>query len=424
MIRADQAQDRRMQKFRDVLSSCEAGRLSQLEAAALLGCSERSFRRHRDRYIEDGEEGLLDRRLGRPSAKAIAAAEREAMLKLYRERHRGWTAKHFHDHGVRQHAFSWGYTWTKTQLHTAGLLDKAPKRGAHRRKRERKPCEGMMLHQDGSRHVWIEGLPAMDLIVTMDDATNVIYSAFLIEEEGTMSSFRGLMDVMSAHGIPSSFYTDRGSHYFYTPEAGGKVDKRQLTQVGRALQRLGVEHIAAYSPQARGRSERVFGTLQDRMLKELALAGNCDVETANTWIRDTYIPQHNRLFARPPAVSDSAFVAVDRATLIETLCIEEPRVVGRDNTVSFDGERLQIPESPVRAHYVKATVKVREYPDGRRAIFHGPRRIATFDAAPQRSGTAQTPPREVPASCSPVSRRAATQAARAAGTSRRPELRP
>jgi transposase len=423
MIRADQAQDRRMQKFRDVLSSCESGRLSQLEAAALLGCSERSFRRYRDRFVDDGEDGLLDRRLGKLSTKAIAAAEREAMLTLYRERHRGWTAKHFHDHGVRHHGFSWGYTWTKTQLHTAGLLDKAPKRGAHRRKRERKPCEGMMLHQDGSRHVWIESLPAMDLIVTMDDATNVIYSAFLIEEEGTMSSFRGLMDVMSAHGIPSSFYTDRGSHYFHTPEANGKVDKTQLTQVGRALQRLGVEHIAAYSPQARGRSERVFGTLQDRMLKELALAGIGDVETANTWIRDVYIPGHNRLFAMPPAVSDSAFVAVDHATLIETLCIEEPRVVGRDNTVSFDGERLQIPESPVRAHYVKATVKVREYPDGRRAIFHGPRRIAHFDAPQTQTGASATPPREGPASCSPVSRRAATQAARAAGTSRPPELR-
>ena len=252
----------------------------------------------------------------------------------------------------------------------------------------------------------------------MDDATSVIYSAFLVEEEGTMSTFRGLMEVISVHGIPSSLYTDRGSHYFYTPEADGKVDKTQLTQVGRALQRLGVEHIAAYSPQARGRSERLFDTLQDRMLKELALAGIATVEAANAWIKDIYIPGHNRQFAVAPAVSDSAFVTADHATLVEALCIEENRVVGHDNTVSFDGERLQIPESAVRAHYVKATVKVREYPDGRRAIFHGPRRIAHFDAP-----MPETPPREVAASCSPVSRRAATQAARAAATSHPPELR-
>lgn len=161
-----------MQKFLDVLSSWEAGRLSQLDAAALLGCSERQFRRYRDRFNEEGAEGLKDRRLGRPSARAIAASERAEMLALYRNRHRGWTAKHFHDWGKRHHGFWWGYTWTKTQLHAAGLLDRAPRRGAHRRKRERKPCAGMMLHQDGSRHVWLAGQPALDLVVTMDDATN------------------------------------------------------------------------------------------------------------------------------------------------------------------------------------------------------------------------------------------------------------
>ena len=234
-----------MQKFRDVLSSWEEGRLSQLEAAALLGCSERQFRRYRDRFLDDGEEGLKDRRLGKPSARAIATSERAAMLALYRARHSGWTAKHFHDWGKRHHGFAWGYTWTKTQLHAAGLLQRAPRRGAHRRKRERKPCAGMMLHQDGSRHVWLDGQGEMDLIVTMDDATSCIYSAFLVDEEGTESTFRACLETFSENGLPCSLYTDRASHYFVTPEADGPVDKVHLTQVGRVLSRLGVEHIPA-----------------------------------------------------------------------------------------------------------------------------------------------------------------------------------
>lgn len=431
MTRADQAQDRRMQKFRDVLSSWEAGRLSQLEAAALLGCSERTFRRYRDKYNDDGADGLVDHRLGKPSSRAIEAAKREAMLQLYRARHRGWTAKHFHDHGARHHGFSWGYTWTKTALQGARLIERAATRGAHRRRRERKPCEGMMLHQDGSRHAWLDGQPPLDLIVTMDDATSVIYSAFLVEEEGTASTFRGLLETMSAHGLPSSLYTDRGSHYFFTPEAGGKVDKVQRTQVGRALSRLGIEHIAAYSPEARGRSERMFGTLQDRLVKELALHGIRDRATANAWIKDTFIASHNRLFATQPAVSDSAFVTVDPATLVETLCLEVERVVGRDNTVSFEGDRLQIPESAIRAHFVKATVKVRQYPDGRRAIFHGPRCIARFEAdgtpaastrvAPRHAG-ASVPEGASVAACSTASRHGLEAAEPASTAQCRPSL--
>ncbi len=379
MCRASCAEDRRMQKFRDVLSRWEAGSLSQVEAAELIGCSERQFRRYRDRYEDEGDAGLLDRRLGRRSAKAIAAAERERMLELYRQRHRGWTAKHFHEWGRRHHGFTWGYTWTKTQLHAAGLVEHAARRGRHRRKRERKPCEGMLLHQDGSRHAWLAGEPPLDLIVTMDDATSRVYSAFLVDEEGTMSTFRGLIETFAAHGLPCALYTDRGSHYFHTPEAGGPVDKINNTQVGRALAHLGVEHIPAYSPEARGRSERLFGTLQDRLVKELALAGIGDVASANAWIKNTFLPAHNGQFARAPALPESGFVAVDRATLVEALAIEEERVVGRDNTAAWDGMRLQIPESPLRAHYVKARVKVRQYPDGTLAIFHGPRLVGRYD---------------------------------------------
>ena len=298
MNRTAWLQDRRMQKFRDVLSRWERGALSMMEAGELLGMSERQFRRYRDRYEEEGLEGLIDRRLGKPSPKRVPARDLRLMLELYRDCYRGWNVKHFHEHLVRDHNFQWGYSWVKTQLHTAGLVDRAKRRGAHRRKRERKPCAGMMLHQDGSRTAWLDGQPMLDLIVTMDDATSTIYSAFLVGEEGTASTFQALLEVFCAHGLPSSLYSDRGSHYFFTPKAGEAVDKERLTQVGRALQQLGIAHIPAYSPEARGRSERMFGTLQDRLPKELKLAGINDMESANRFIREVYLPAHNARFAK------------------------------------------------------------------------------------------------------------------------------
>ncbi len=369
-----------MQKFGDVLRRWNGGDLSMFEAGELLGMSERQFRRYRDRYEEAGDDGLRDRRLGKLSTRRVPAEAIEEMLELYRNRYLGWNVKHFHEHLVRDHHFSWGYTFIKTQLHAEGLVERAKRRGAHRRKRERKPCEGMMLHQDGSRHAWLEDQPPLDLIVTMDDATSAIYSAFLVEEEGTASSFRGLMETFCAQGLPSSLYTDRGSHYFVTLKAGDAVDKSRLTQVGRALARLGVEHIPAYSPEARGRSERMFSTLQDRLTKELKMAGVSNVETANRYIADIYLQAHNIRFAKPAALAESAFVAADPAQLAEILCIEEERVVARDNTVAFGRLKLQLPPSPWRHHFVKANVKVRQYPDGSLAIFHGPRCIARYTA--------------------------------------------
>ena len=384
MVRAERKQDRRVKKFRDVLSGWESGRLSQLEAADVLGCSERQFRRYVGRYEADGAEGLKDKRLGRAQSKAIPVDEVERMLNLYRTTYRGWNVSHFHDHGRRDHNFNWGYTWTKTQLHAAGLVVPSTTHGPHRRKRERKPWAGMMLHQDGSKHAWLDGQSALDLIVTMDDATSTIYSAFLVDEEGTASTFDGFIEVFATHGLPSSVYTDRGSHYFTTPEAGGPVDKVHKTQVGRALSTLGVEHIAAYSPEARGRSERMFGTLQDRLVKELHLAGITDVGIANSWIKATYLPDHNARFAKRAAHPESAFtLGTSPDQLRETLCVIEPRVVSKDNTVVYGRVRLQLPPSPGRAHYVKANVSVREYPDGRLAVFHGPRCLARFDSAGQ-----------------------------------------
>ncbi len=220
----------------------------------------------------------------------------------------------------------------------------------------------------------------MDLIVTLDDATGAIYSAFLVEEEGTASTFRGLREVIERHGLFCSLYTDRGSHYFFTPQAGGKVSKTQLTQVGRALAHLGIEHIAAYSPEARGRSERAFRTLQDRLPKELRLAGIATVEAANAWLAGTYIAEYNRLFAIEPLEEGTAFVGDTAGVWRETLCVIEERVVGNDNTVAWAGRRLQIPPSRLRPHFVKASVRVHEHPDGMVSIFLGPHRLAAFDA--------------------------------------------
>ncbi len=346
-----------------------------MEAAALLGVSERTFRRWQARYEEDGEAGLLDRRLGKASGKRVPVDREQEVEALYRQRYAGFRAKHFHEHLVKDHGFAWGYTWTKTFLQSRGLLPKAARKGAHRRKRERRPLPGMMLHQDGSRHVWLEGQPALDLIATLDDATGAIYSAVLVEEEGTASTFRALKETFGAHGLPMSLYTDRGSHYFHTAEAGGKIDRSRLTQVGRALEQLGVEHIGAYSPQARGRSERAFQTLQERLVKELKLAGITAIEAANAFIREVYLPAHNERFAVAPAQPGSAFTPIPGVDLDEILCVQEERQVGNDNCVSYRTLKLQIPESPLRPHFVKARVKVHHYPDGSHAVFYGPRCI-------------------------------------------------
>jgi transposase len=378
MRRTQQLQGLRMLKLRDVLSRWEAGRLSQLEAAEILGISERSFRRWSRRYEDDGEEGLRDRRLGRASGRAVSAPERARVEGLYRERYQGFTAKHFHEALVRSHGFGWGYTWTKTFLQSRGLIAKAKTRGAHRRKRPRRAMAGMMLHQDASKHVWLEGQPPLDLVATMDDATSEITSLFLIEEEGTASSFRGLAETFAKKGLPMALYTDRGGHYFFTPQAGGKVDRSKPTQVGRALAQLGIEHIAAYSPEARGRSERMFRTLQDRLVKELALEGIVDASRANAWIADVFLPRHNARFAVTAAEPGSAYVAAPESAWAEALCVQDTRQAGPDNTVRWNGRVLQIPPSPWRAHYVRASIRVSEYPCGRIVLHHGPRRIAAF----------------------------------------------
>ncbi|MGH7043073.1 MAG: ISNCY family transposase [Acetobacteraceae bacterium] len=373
-------------RFEALLDRQEKGELSQAEAAELLGIGERSFRRWRDRLREEGPLGLADRRLDKPSPRRASVAEIARMLELYRGSYADFMVKHFHEQLVKRHGYKLGYTVTKVHLQRAGLVMRAPKRSAHRKKRPRRPLVGMMLHQDASTHGWLPDRQD-DLVVTMDDATSALYSAFLVDEEGTASSFRGLREVVARHGLFCSLYTDRGSHYFHTPKAGEKVSKTQLTQVGRALKQLGIEHIAAYSPEARGRSERAFRTLQDRLPKELALAGITTVEAANRWLAETYIPQYNAAFALAAEQEGSGFVRDRTAAWREILCIQEERRVGNDNTVKWRGLCLQLPPSRLRPHFVKAVVRVHEYPDGAIAVFLGPHRLADYDV----SGTINAP---------------------------------
>lgn len=369
-------------RFEELLDRHERGALSQQEAAEILGMSERSFRRWRDRLRDEGSSGLADRRLGNPSGRRAGVAEIARMLELYQGSYADFTVKHFHEQLVRRHNYKLGYTVTKVHLHRAGLVRPATKRSAHRKKRPRRPMVGMMLHQDASRHAWLPGdARQYDLVVTLDDATSAIYSGFLVDEEGSASSFRGLGEVIAGHGLFCALYSDRGSHYFHTPKAGGRVDKSRPTQVGRALAQLGIEHIAAYSPQARGRSERAFRTLQDRLPKELRLAGISGIEDANRWLAETYIPAYNAQFAVVAEQAGSGFVADTAGAWREILCLQETRQVGNDNTVKWRTLRLQIPPSLLRPHFVKASVRVHEYPNGALAVFLGPNRLADYDAS-------------------------------------------
>lgn len=378
MRHSEIAQEVRMMRFEEVYDRYRSRRIDCEAAADLLGMSVSTFYRMRSRYDEQGLEGLADRRLGKLSARRAPVDEVSRVLALFKTKYHDFTVKHFHEklagHGVQR-----SYTWTKNILQGAGLVKKAPRRGAHRRKRARRPLPGMMLHQDGSSHEWVPG-QVWDLIVTMDDATNEIYSAFFVEEEGTMSTFRGLREVIEGHGLFCSLYTDRGSHYWLTPEAGGPVDKTRLTQVGRALAQLGIEAIPSYSPEARGRSERMFGTLQGRLPQELRIRGINDMHAANRFLREHYLPGHNARFCIAAEEQGTAFIPWAGHGLEDILCVLEERTVGNDNTVRYKHHALQIPSDKHRCHYVKVKVSVHEYMDGRMAVFHGPRRLAEYDA--------------------------------------------
>ncbi len=378
MGRATVLQEVLIMRFEDIYGRFNQGRLNCDEASDLLGISVSSFRRRRRRFEEEGLGGLVDGRLGKASSRRVPVDEVTRMLALFETHYRDFTVKHFHEKLVSAHGFTRSYSWTKSALQASGKVDKAPRRGAHRRKRPRRPLSGMMLHQDGSTHQWVPG-QWWDLIVTMDDATSDIYSGFFVDEEGTQSCFRGFSEVIEAKGLFNSLYADRAGHYWHTPKAGGKVDKANPTQVGRALAQLGIELIAAYSPEARGRSERMFGTLQNRLPQELRLAGITTMTEANRFLKETFLPEHNARFAVEPEEQGTAFVAWAGAGLADILSIQEERTVGNDNTVRYKRLTLQIPADSHRHHYVKAKVRVHEHHDGRLAIFHGPRCLARYD---------------------------------------------
>jgi Helix-turn-helix domain len=367
-------------RFDEALAGYRRRHLTAEEAGDLLGITGRHFRRLCVRFDQEGVEGLRDRRLGRPSPRRCSASELARMLGLYRERYRDFTVKHFHEVLTRTHDYQLCYTVTRQALQAAGLVAlHQHNRQKHRKKRVRRPLPGMLLFQDGSTHRWLPDSDAQqDLIVTLDDATGRITSIFLTDQEGTMSSFQGLAETIRAHGLFGALYTDRGSHYFLTQTAGGKVDKANLTQVGRALAQLGIRHIPSYSPEARGRMERAFGTLQGRLPQELRLHGLTTMAAANRYLRDVFMADFNARFGVVAAEPGTAFVAYLGGALEDILCQQLDRQVGRDNCVSWRGKSLQIPQQAHRHHYVRATVRVHEYPDGRLAIFDGPRCLARY----------------------------------------------
>jgi transposase len=378
MGRARALEEIRIMRFEEMLDRHERGSLTQAEAGEMLGMSERTFRRWQVRYREEGAAGLVDGRVGKPSPRRADAGELARARALYAEMYDGFTAKHFHEKLVEGHGYRLGYTVTRLALQASGQVKRAPRRGAHRRRRPRRPLPGMLLHQDAARHAWLAGRPALDLVVTLDDATSAVYSAILVEEESTASSFRALCEVVADKGLFCALYTDRGGHYFHTPVAGGGVDREHPTQVGRALAQLGIEHIAAYSPQARGRSERAFRTLEDRLPKELALAGIADVETANTWLRAVYLPAHNARFAVAAEEEGSAFVPVAPEQWREVLCRQE--TVRSATTTACAGTAAccrsrrarSVPTRPRQG----APARIPRRCD--RALLGGPHRIADF----------------------------------------------
>ena len=383
-------QENRKMRFEEAYQGWSGGRLTQAEAAMLLGQCERSFRRHVERYKADGLDGLLDKRLSQISKRRASGAEVDKVVQTYRNGFAGWNVAHFHSKYRSEMQGTRSYSWLKTVLQGAGLARTAKRRGKHRIKRERAPLPGMMLHQDASTHRWVADA-VWDLVVTMDDATGEHTSMFFCDQEGTASSFHGLGQTIARYGLFASLYSDRGSHYFTTPKAGEKVDKRNLTEVGRALKQLGIEHIAAYSPEARGRSERAFQTHQGRLPQELARAGVTDMDSANRYLEQVYRDGHNREFCVASTLPGTAYVPFLSGSLPDILCEQHERTVGNDNCVSFEGMSLQLPADEMRYHYVRTKVRVHRYVDNTLGVFHGPRKLASYDA----DGKSTNPSKEV-----------------------------
>jgi len=370
----------RAMKVQEVILRAMAKKITWWQAAEIIGISDRQMRRWRERYEEFGYDGLFDRRRGQPSPKRVPLAVVEQVLSLYRDRYFDLNMRHFHEKLQAKHDIELSYTWVKAALQGAGLVARGRKRGVHRRQRERRPLPGMLLHIDGSRHRWFQDERWYDLIVILDDATSEIYYAQLVEEESTATVMAGLREVIERKGLFCALYSDRGSHFWLTPKVGGKVDVHRLTQVGRALRELGVQMIPAYSPQARGRSERNFGTWQGRLPQELRLHGITTVEAANRFLQEHYVAEFNRRFQVAAAQHGSAFIACPRRNLDLIFSLRFERTVNRDNTVSFQTLRLQIEPVRWRATLAGCNVTVHQHLDGSISLTHGPQQLGRYNA--------------------------------------------
>ena len=366
-------------KVQEVIAKAMARKLTWWQAAEIMGVTDRTMRRWRGRIEEGGYTSLYDRRK-HPSPKRIPLEQAQEVLKLFQETYSDFNVRHFHEKLRAQHEIDLSYTGVKTVLQGAGLVGRQRQRGVHRKRRPRRPLPGMLLHIDGSHHQWFQDERWYDLIVILDDATSEIYYAQLTEEESTLTVMAGLKEVIERKGIFCALYSDRGSHFWLTPKAGGKIDPHRLTQVGRALRELGVQMIAAYSPQARGRSERNFGTWQGRLPQELRLRGIGHVEAANRFLREHYIAEFNARFQVPAAQRGSAFVRRSSRDLDLIFALQFERTVNRDNTVSIQNLRLQIEPVRWRATLAGCTVKVHQHLDATFTITHGPQRLGHYSA--------------------------------------------
>ena len=370
----------RAMKVPEVMLRAMAKRITWWQAAEILGMSCRSLRRWKGRYERCGYDGLYDRRRGQPSPRRVPLATVEQVLGLYREKYFDCNVRHFHEKLREEHGIALSYTWVKLALQGAGLVRTRRKRGPHRKRRPRRPLPGMLLHLDGSRHRWFGDDRWYDLLVVLDDATSEIYYAQLVEEESTRTVLQALRAVVEQRGVFCALYSDRASHFFLTPKAGEPVDHSRVTQVGRALRELGIPMIPAYSPQARGRSERNFSSWQGRLPQELRLAGIGTVEEANRFLRERYVEEFNRHFAVPAAERGSAFLDCPRRDLERVFAIQHERVVARDNTVSVEKRCFQIDRTPWRATLAGCRVMVYEHLDGSWSIGYGPHTVAQYTA--------------------------------------------
>lgn len=365
-------------KLQDVLLKAMAKKITWWEAAEIIGVTTRTMRRWRERIEANGYSGLVDRRKGKLSDRRVPLKTVEEVLRLYRETYFDFNMRHFHEKLAEEHDIQLSYTFVQKALQGAGLVARRSKRRKHRRRRERRPMAGMLLHIDGSKHQWFFDERWYDFIVILDDATSEIYYAQLVEEESTRTVMAGLKEVIETKGLFCSLYSDRGSHFFVTAKAGEKVDKHRLTQVGRAMKELGVQMIPAYSPQARGRSERNFGTWQGRLPQELRLAGITTAEGANDFLRVQYIAKFNQSFKVAAAEKETAFRRTTRSDLDWVFTVQTERVVAKDNTVAIADRNWQIEKSRFRSSLAGCTVTIHEHLDGTVSMRYGPHVVGRY----------------------------------------------